>query len=232
MEPRLHNLGAPLTMSIDPATPKTRERILLLLKLRGPMAAADLASELGVTTMAVRQHLAGLDEEGLLDSREERRPVGRPARLWLLSDKAAEHFPMGYAELAVDMLDTIRETLGEDALHQVLDARIARQVTSYERRMAEAGEALQDRLAKLVELRREDGFLSEWHEAAPGEFHLIENHCPVRDAATCCQRLCEGEIDLFKAVLGEDVQITRAEHMLSEDRRCTYVVRHAPSHAV
>ena len=44
-----------------------RDRVPLLLKTKGPQTAARMAERLGVTTMAVRQHLAVLHEEGLVD---------------------------------------------------------------------------------------------------------------------------------------------------------------------
>ena len=41
-----------------------------------PQTAARMAERLGVTTMAVRQHLAALQEQGLVDYVDERRKVG------------------------------------------------------------------------------------------------------------------------------------------------------------
>ena len=42
------------------------ERILLLLKTRGPATAAALAKALRITPMGVRQHLAHLADDGLV----------------------------------------------------------------------------------------------------------------------------------------------------------------------
>ena len=56
-----------------------------------------------------------------------------------------------------------------------------------------------------------------------GVYLLIENHCPICDAASTCQGLCAAEMSLFEQVLG-DVHIERTEHMLGDGRRCVYRV--------
>jgi len=58
-------------------------------------------------------------------------------------------------------------------------------------------------------------------------FLFIENHCPICAAASACRGFCATELDLFRAVLGPDVTVERAEHIVSGDRRCVY--RIAPS---
>ena len=46
----------------------TRQRILDLLKLKGPQTSAELASQIGVTAVAVRQHVQALSRAGLLET--------------------------------------------------------------------------------------------------------------------------------------------------------------------
>ncbi len=52
---------------------RARDRVLLQLKTKGAQTTAQLARRLDVTTMAIRQHLAVLDGEGLVDHS----PAGR-----------------------------------------------------------------------------------------------------------------------------------------------------------
>jgi predicted ArsR family transcriptional regulator len=54
---------------------------------------------------------------------------------------------------------------------------------------------------------------------------LIEDHCPICAAAETCQGFCRSELAIFQKTLGEDVEITREEHLLSGGRRCTYRIR-------
>jgi predicted ArsR family transcriptional regulator len=62
-----------------------------------------------------------------------------------------------------------------------------------------------------------------------GAFLLIENHCPVCDAARVCTGLCSGELDVFRKVLGPRVEVEREEHILDGSRRCAYRVRRGPA---
>jgi predicted ArsR family transcriptional regulator len=51
---------------------------------------------------------------------------------------------------------------------------------------------------------------------------LVENHCPICAAARACQNFCRSELDVFRRVLGPDVQVERVEHQLAGARRCAY----------
>ena len=57
-------------------------RIVKLLKTEGAMDSASLAARLGVTAMAVRQHLYALQQEKLVTAEERPVPLGRPAKFW------------------------------------------------------------------------------------------------------------------------------------------------------
>jgi len=91
----------------------TSDHILYQLKTKGPQTAGPLAAKLGVTAMAVRQHLYRLKQQGLVDSLDERRPVGRPARVWRLTSTSASRFPNGHAELTLEVIAAVRAVFGE-----------------------------------------------------------------------------------------------------------------------
>jgi len=55
-----------------------------------------------------------------------------------------------------------------------------------------------------------------------GSFLLIESHCPICAAAKVCPMLCDSELDVFRAVLGDVVVIERTEHMLAGAGRWVY----------
>lgn len=214
-------------MSVD--TPvSARERVLFVLKTRGPQTAARMAKRLGVTTMAVRQHLAVLEGEMLVDFTDERRKVGRPARLWRLTPKAFDKFPDGHAELAVGMLQAIQSAFGEQGLERLTEERTRQQVEIYRVRMTGPGAPLEERAATLARLRCEEGYMAEWGRQRDGTLQLVENHCSIAKAARFCPKLCAGELSLFRAALGDDVSVERVEHILSGDRCCAYRISERP----
>ena len=199
-----------------------RDRVPLLLKTKGPQTAARMAERLGVTTMAVRQHLAVLQEEGLVDYVDEKRKVGRPARVWRLTPKANDRFPDRHATLAVGMLQAVRSTFGEAGLERLLNASTQQQIEAYRVRMPASDTPLKQRVAALAKIRRDEGYMAEWRQVRDGTIEFLQNHCAIDTAARFTGMLCSGELSLFRAVLGDGVSVERFEYLHSGDRRCAY----------
>lgn len=206
------------------STVRTRRVITQRLKQEGPLEASTLANSLGISAMAVRQHLYALQSEGLVTYQEDPRPMGRPAKLWQLTPAADRLFPDGYAELTVSLLTAMTEVFGEVGLSQLLVQRTQQQIADYTPPIAQQT-TLAKRLEALAAIRTEEGYMAEVQPLAGGEFLLIENHCPICAAATACTGLCSSELTIFQTVLGEDVTVERAEHILAGERRCAYRVR-------
>ncbi len=198
-----------------------RDRVLHQLKAKGPQSAGDLARRLGVTATAVRQHLAELEADELVEYENERRGVGRPARIWRLAAKSQEHFPDSHGELTVGLLQAMRQAFGENGLAKLVEARTNAQVKTYRARIP-AKAPLEKRVAALAAIRKEEGYMAEWRKARDGTLTLIENHCPICAAAQECQGLCAGELRLFRTALGRGVSVERTEHLLEGARRCVY----------
>ncbi|RJG11056.1 transcriptional regulator [Pseudomonas cavernicola] len=205
-----------------------RDRVLFLLKRDGPQATARVAEQLSVTAMAVRQHLSVLYAEGLVDFTDEQRKIGRPARVWRLTPKAYARFPDHHAGLAVDMLQVVQSAYGEEGLERLTDGWTRKQVAAYRTQMPHQDMPLDQRVAALVRIRCEEGFMAESRSAQDGTIELVENHCAIAKAAHFCTKLCGGELRLFREVLGEGVTVERVEHFLAGDRRCTYRILETP----
>src|SRR3981189_2535139 len=92
--------------------------VLYHLKTRGPQAAAQIARRLSVTPMAVRQHLYHLKDAGLVEFIDERRKVGRPARIWKLTSEAAARFPDTHRDLPVQRIGAGRHAFGPPGMHK------------------------------------------------------------------------------------------------------------------
>jgi predicted ArsR family transcriptional regulator len=202
---------------------KTRRAIVKILKMQGPLDSAQLADQLGLTAMAVRQHLYALQNEGHVEAEERPVPIGRPAKHWRLTREADQLFPEAYAELNVSLIEALRDTFGEEGLDKVLESRWVRQREHYAKRIR-ATDSLAKKLKELARLRTEEGYMSEVKREKDGSYLLVENHCPICAAANACQGFCSTELDLFRSVLGPTVNVEREEHIVSGDRRCAYRV--------
>ncbi len=187
------------------------------------MDSSELSSRLGVSAMAVRQHLYALQDEHLVTYQEEPRAMGRPAKLWQLTPEANRFFPDGYADLTLSLINAVSETFGEAGMERLLEVRTHHQIAAYQAQMSDR-DSLQQQLETLAALRTDEGYMAEVQPLSDGSFLLIENHCPICAAATACTGLCKRELEVFHSVLGQDVRIERTEHIIAGERRCVYQV--------
>lgn len=199
----------------------TRRAIVHILKTEGALTSVQLADRLGVTAMAVRQHLYELVLERFVTADERPVPIGRPAKYWQLTPEADRLFPDAYAELNVSLVAAMRNTFGEKGLQRVLESRGTCQQVAYAKRITPST-PLKQKLQQLARIRSEEGYMAEVTANQDGSFLFVENHCPICAAATACQGLCTTELDLFRKVLGPDIEVERKEHIPSGARRCAY----------
>lgn len=194
----------------------------MLLKTRGALTAGEISKELGITTEGARLQLLKLTEEGLIESTHESKGVGRPTQYFRLSELGNKGFPDTHAELTVKLIQQIKETLGDEALQTVISAGEQQAKQRYAQQLNQAS-SLEERIRQLTEIRSREGYMAEYTKEDNG-YLLIENHCPICAAAQVCQGFCTSELNTFKFVLGEDVNITRVNHIIAGDRRCAYKI--------
>jgi len=208
--------------NVVPAEKRSRRAIIDSLKQDGPQDAASLARRLGVSAMAVRQHLYDLSGEGLVTHEEEARPLGRPAKLWALTAAADRFFPDGHAEFTVGLINSMKQAFGAEGLDKILKVRAREQIGAYKARV-DRQPSLPKKLQALAEIRTEEGYMAEVTKANGG-YLLVENHCPVCSAAAACTSLCNMELEVFQKSLGREHEVRRIDHILAGARRCAYLV--------
>ena len=209
----------------------TASRLVRLLKVHGPLTTSNLAQELDISVPAVRQHTKKLAEDQIIEMTQMRGSVGRPAQVWSLTASGHRQFPDAHAEMTVDLIASIRDALGDDALDAVIDNRQKATRARYAARIA-ASDDLARRLDTLRAMRDEEGYMPEVVKAG-STYLFIEHHCPICAAAQSCQGFCRAELELFRETLGRDVSVERVEYLITGDRRCAYRVKSglAQSHA-
>lgn len=200
------------------------ERLLMVLKMHGALTSAQVGKKLGITGEAARQQLVKLVDEG--EVREERRAAGRgrPSVYWHLTDAGQTHFPDTHAALTVDILRSISEVLGPEALDRIIAAREATTEARYQAALTDCA-SLPERVARLAALRTEEGYMATAEQTDCGAMLLVENHCPICAAATYCQGFCRAEKKAFETVLGDGTTVERLEHIVNGGRRCSYLIK-------
>lgn len=216
----------PNTPMEDAVKQKVRDQILHLLKMRGAQTATALAEQLQVSPMAIRQHLQSLKAENWVTYQEEKRSLGRPVKLWQLTEHSVSRFPDSHADLMLDVLRGVETIFGTEGMEKLVTERSRRQIQTYRVKLTEMGadQGWHHRVWAIAQLRSQEGYMAEVIEDGDGLL-LVENHCPIGAAAQICSGLCNAELEVFRAVLGATVTVERIEHILKGDRRCAYRVK-------
>jgi predicted ArsR family transcriptional regulator len=206
-------------------THSLRRAILVRLRQGGPASPDRLAADLGASRTGVLQQLRALEGAALVRHATERHGVGRPRHLYDVTPEAQDLFPSNYDGLAASLLEAVETVGGSDLLGRVFDARreaMADRARSRLDERAGAGAPLEARVRELAVLQDELGYLAEAVVAEDGAVRLIQHNCAIHRVAQGEPAACQAELDLFRELLGPDVQ--RETHIPSGDRCCTYRV--------
>jgi DeoR family transcriptional regulator, suf operon transcriptional repressor len=205
--------------------PSTKQDILHYLLKQGRATAQELAEQFQVTPQAIRRHLKDLATEGLILHQVVQTGMGRPNHLYELSPSGRSQFPDRYDDFAVSLLGTLADTVGQDQVSSILRKQWERKAIDYRTTLGEG--TLSDRVQKLMELRRAEGYMAECHpvpDAATPQFMLTEYHCAISNIAASFPSICGHELEMFAIAL-PDCQVERTHWLVDGEHRCGYLIQ-------
>ncbi len=205
------------TEQIENLSP-TRSEILRLLKERGKATATELSRALKISRIAVYHHLHRLKEMNWVQVSVEHRQRGRPAEVFSLTEKAQERFfPRRYDLLALTLLDTVEDELGDKFLYKLF----RRYREQLKQRLGTRKRSLKERVKALAHLLSEEGYLAKWEETDEGFWLSIPN-CPIEQVAKRFPHACLTEEEFLAVVL--EASVVRQCHQVKGDACCRYFV--------
>jgi predicted ArsR family transcriptional regulator len=200
----------------------TRQQILEYLQRQSRATVKELGKLLGLTSTGIRQHLTVLERDGLVDAREERGKVGRPTLVYSLTEKADALFPKTYDALASVLIEEVRESEGNERLHELLGRVAERMAAPYVERVE--GRPFDDRVQETARIMEEQGCMVELREVdGGGEYLLDEFTCPFPKVAERDRAVCALHVDFVRQLTGADARLTRS--LLRGECACTYRIR-------
>jgi predicted ArsR family transcriptional regulator len=202
----------------------TRMEVLELLRRKGHASAEAIASDLGVTPNAVRQHLTNLERDGFVSSQPERRARGRPSLLFSLTERADSVFPKRYGQLATMVLQEVQEMGGEDALDQIFARVAARHAKVIEKDLE--GLDFDHKLTRVVAWISRAGTLAEQTQTDEGVKVTIHN-CPFRNTALKFPQVCTITPHLMSLLLG--TAVSQSDSIHRHDPYCSFVIQRPPA---
>jgi len=198
------------------------EQILMFLKMKTEATSLEVAQKLNITKEGARKHLISLANKGLIEPVLKNVGVGRPSTYYVLTPNGLSKFPDTHADVTVQLLKSVKNLLGENALDLLINDREKVAYDRYQDAM-ENKVTLEQRLEMLVKLRNDEGYMAEWN-TIDEVYYLTENHCPICAAARECQGFCRSELKNFQTIIGEEYKVERVEHILSDGNRCKYKI--------
>lgn len=203
----------------------TKQNILQYLLKQGQANAQQLAQDLNLSKQAIRRHLNELEAAELIGYESVNQGLGRPQHIYYLSSQGRDRLsPQKYNDFAVSFLDTLAETVGEEQVSIVLEKQWQRKATEYRDHLGKG--TLKQRIRKLVQLRRDEGYMAELYpgKPQPKQFILVEHNCAISEVAESYPSICGHELEMFAAVL-PDCIIQRTQWINDGEHRCGYSIQ-------
>ncbi|MEW6603620.1 MAG: ArsR family transcriptional regulator [Thermoproteota archaeon] len=210
---------------------QTKEKILEML-LGGSKTAGEIAEKLQIQKSAVRVHLESLKTLGAVRSQFKIEKMGRPKKVYELTERGRELFPRQYDLFLNLVLDKIADKKGEIGAKEIVES-IAEDIASGIRAKIEKNSSsnLEDSLKIINDASNEMGFVSSLQrdEKDNNSFCIQSKNCILYKAALNNQdRICHGLHDkiIAKALDGTpDIQVELRECMALGSEYCRHVIR-------
>ncbi|MEZ5303080.1 MAG: winged helix-turn-helix transcriptional regulator [Verrucomicrobiales bacterium] len=194
--------------------------IIRVLKRSTGMSVAEIAQQLKMSYMGVKQHCVELEKKGYLDTWRRPKAVGRPEKAYRLTKKVDPIFPQIGNELTLDLLNAIQQTYGGNSAERLLFGFFTRKTQYYTSKVK--GKSVVERSTSLAKLRDLEGYMSLVENDAKAGFRIVEYHSLFNDIAKAYPTVHRMEETMFSRVLVAPVR--RAEERASGLARFTFYI--------
>src|ERR687896_2317308 len=210
---------------------ETKERILELL-LGGSKSAGEVASSLQIQKSAARVHLESLQSLAAVRSKFKIEKMGRPKKVYELTEKGREFFPRKYDLFLNLLLDKIASKKGEAEAREIIES-IAEDIASGIRTKIDKNNHphdLEQSLKIINDASNQMGFASSLErEEKDNSFYIQSKNCILHKVASNNQdMICHGLHDkiISKSLAGNsDAMVELKECMALGNDYCRHFIR-------
>jgi predicted ArsR family transcriptional regulator len=189
----------------------TKQQLLDLLKRTGGVTVEEAAGALAIASMTARQHLIGLEKDGIVAADKVKRSLGRPHYLYSLTPKGEELFPRRYDLLAQIFLDEVGALEPDEIAGLNPEEKRSLLVHKTASRLAEhfrvpgRRRPLQERVEAVTDALHTIGGFAEWFPTETG-FEIRDYNCVFARLMAKQVSGCEWHVHLLSQLLRWPVQ--------------------------
>jgi predicted ArsR family transcriptional regulator len=203
----------------------TRNQVLNTLLNQNRCTINELAETFQISPISIRHHISKLEVEGLVTSEEERHGVGRPRRVYFLTNAGMEKFPSRYLNLSIRILEKLKETLPQKTVNKLLKEMATEMVSDQTAQIDISGLEIEERVELIQQLLMDEGFTVEVTSKDDG-FEIKGTSCPYKHVGVDHPEICLVDETMITTVLATPIEKTHC--VLDGDPYCCYLAPTIP----
>jgi DeoR family transcriptional regulator, suf operon transcriptional repressor len=210
----------------------TKDLILNLL-LEGSKTAGEIADQLKIQKSAIRTHLESLQTEQSVKSYFKIEGLGRPRKVYELTESGRELFPRKYDLILSLILQKIESTEGHEYMKKIIESIADNIADDIHDKIKKSSAGLEESLSILNSVSNEMGFMSSYYKEDEDDNHnstysIISRNCIVHKIATKHQdAICHGFHDriIQKSLDGKiNTKVQLKECIVLGDKHSRHVI--------
>jgi predicted ArsR family transcriptional regulator len=180
---------------ISAALPGDTKKSILELLLEGPKTSGEIANKLRIQKSAIRMHLNSLQAQKTVKSYFKVAHLGRPRRMYELTEDGRELFPRSYDMFLSLVVKKIEGTEGREQLKKLIKSVADDIAADIKERIREnnASANFEESLKLLNTVSNEMGFVSSVNKVDNETFSMVSRNCILHKIALNHQdAICHG----------------------------------------
>ena len=175
----------------------TTKELILQLLLEGSKTAGEIADKLKIQKSAIRTHLESLQTEQSVKSYFKIERLGRPRKVYELTESGREFFPRRYDLVLSLVLQEIESTKGHEYMKKIVESIADKMSQDIREKIKKSSSSLEESIKILNSVSSELGFMSSFYKKEDKDdnntYSIVSNNCIVHKIAIRHQdAICHG----------------------------------------
>jgi DeoR family transcriptional regulator, suf operon transcriptional repressor len=195
--------------------------------LEGPRSLGEITDKLQIQKSAVRIHLESLQSEKAVESHFKIERLGRPRKIYSLTENGRELFPRKYDLMLSLILKKITEANGKEQTRKIIESIADDIATNIRYEIKKNGNSSLDSFEESLKIfnsaSNEMGFVSSITKERDGKYSVLSKNCILHKVALKHQDIiCHGLHDrmIMRSLSGDDKKQQQQRNTNVELKEC------------